>query len=399
MLERTQDAARDARSKLALLEADWSAPLRERLQGGAGRREQRMLDALGTSGEKTVLYALATIMCDLLSGTAELVERLDAASHAAWLDPVAGDADASAQAALSLAWSGRLRRALTSLTGGEGTTPSLPSDTRSAVTLAARKLDDLLDQLGAIIAALAGEFRGERAARERLNRAPSGRHAAILVLDIAGYTVHGEATDERTHNAWAREGLNLAAQWTCALGGRERPERKGDELVVEFPEDGDTSVLAAALIQCHTRALRLTGIEQVRWCFHAGSDCGDVQEHDGDVTGLCVTHASKIAKAGDGRTEASQVAITETLRDRCSTELQREPLGHRGKTVKLDDDGRYTLNTHMIESPGVIDLYVERLTVVAGRLLSELSAERPQAGLRAVPADPDEDQQSESQAG
>jgi class 3 adenylate cyclase len=238
--------------------------------------------------------------------------------------------------------------------------------------MAAEDLLDLLERLTAMGAALAGVFRGDREGRQQATRDRSGRHLSILYLDIAGYTEHGEACDERSHNSWARAGLDLAAQWTRAFGGRERPERRGDDIVVEFAEDGDATVLAAAVVQSHTRALRSTGIDSVAWRFHAGVDCGAVEEQHGDVFGRCLNRAAKIAKRGDGKTDASLVILTQEARERCSPDFRETPIAELGESVSLGEGEQYEVRPVTVSSASVLTRYVGRLGDAAGRLATEL---------------------------
>src|SRR5262249_7791820 len=146
-------------------------------------------------------------------------------------------------------------------------------------------------------------------------------------------------------------------------GGRPRPERKGDELVVVFEQDGDAAVLAACTVLAHTRALRSTGIAEVTWNFHAGVDCGQVEEQDGEVNGLCLNHAAKIAKQGDGREEATLGVLMPEAAQHCSHELADTGGLLPGNEVSFGEDGdqEFTVRPLLVQSAPVFARYVEGL--------------------------------------
>jgi hypothetical protein len=322
--EQAEASTTSAKAKLSILLEDWSAPARERWTRPQ-RRDQRLRVSLATPDSPVELYAFAEGLTQLVELVALLVDLLDGAytSSLETGDPKTGlDTAASA-----LACCIRIRRALTSFLKDE---PLPPPDSEVTLHAAARELLDMTELLGAFTASLAGAFRGVRGGRE-----PTAQHLSVLSLDIAGSSHHSEACDARSHTTWVEDGLDIAAQWTRAFSGWERPERKGDEITIEFEDDGDATALAAAAVLCHTHALRSTGIDAISWRFHSGIDCGEVESLDNNLIGRCLNRAAKIAKCGDGRDGAKLVLLTKQAAERCSDEMLREPVATWGERLTL----------------------------------------------------------------
>jgi orotate phosphoribosyltransferase len=369
---RAQENVDLAVCKLSLLAGDWSAPAKERWAEASGRREERLITSLGASEESAVLYEFSEVLGRVIGFVGALVEHLDAASASNWQE---GDKGTDRETAtMVLTWCGRIRRALVSLAGDEPPVPSAPLEARAAIAFAADELLDLIEQLGAFAAAAAGVFRGVRGGRPALRQVGSARHLSVLSLDLANSTAHASAY-ERTHKKWVNEALDLAAQWTQAFGGWERPERKGDEITVEFENDGDATPLAAAAVLCHARALRLTGIDHLNWRFHAGVDCGEVEANHNAVSGHCLDRAAKIGKHGDGRTESTMVLLTAEATERCSEELRQQPVSCSGEEVVIgafEGSSEVRLRVHTVLSAEALNHLAERLREIGQRLATEL---------------------------
>ena len=285
------------------------------------------VELYGFAGAVTLMVAVLALHVDLLDEAYTC--SLETGKSETGLDTAAG----------ALASCARIRRALTSLLEDGSLAPP---DSEVTLRAAARELLDMTELLGAFAAALTGTFRGIRGGRE-----PSAQHLSILSLDIAGSSHHSDAGDARSHTTWIEGGLDLAAQWARAFSGWERPERKGDEIMVEFEEDGDATVLAAAAVLCHTRALRSTEIGSISWRFHSGVDCGEVESLGHNLIGRCLNRAARIAKCGDGREDAKLVMLTKEAAERCSEQMVREPVATWGERLTLakSEDGEVLMGT------------------------------------------------------
>jgi hypothetical protein len=256
----------EARKKLELLRGDWSVSAYKRWSPKGGRREGRMRAALNAlpPTEPSSFYRVPATLIDSLDRVAGLVEVLDRASARRW---AGGSDEETREAAVFVAQSAAaVERGLISLADPDEAPPSVPGDAAKAIQHVAGQLDDLLERMAAFFGATAGTFCGEDGAR-RPGRSVGGvLQATVLSLDVAGSTVHGEVREERAHNRWLREGLNVAAQWTRAFGGWELADRRGDELFVEYEPDGDAAALAACTLLVHSAALRSLGSNENRAC-------------------------------------------------------------------------------------------------------------------------------------
>lgn len=135
--KRAGTATAAARAKIGILAVDWSKPALERWKK-PGRREDRLLDLLGTPREVPQIYVLPSALATLLTALGELVERLDAASVRLWHAPPA-EAEEKGEAALvvaeaTLRWCAVTHRTLSSF-GGEGDVPQASGEPRAAITV------------------------------------------------------------------------------------------------------------------------------------------------------------------------------------------------------------------------------------------------------------------------
>lgn len=386
----------EACSRLRLLSTEWVSLGSEYWSPLRGRREQRILASLGMPSDPGHIYRLAGCLAKGVAALARLVDLLDYASVTERRAPE--DRTPHEHASLVRERAASAQRTLSTLRPDASPLAAPFEAARPEITAAARDLLALTYRFDALLAALTGTFGGKDLSR-RGEQDLSARHASILSLDIADSTGHGAAIAKREHNAWVRAGTDIAAQWGRAFGGIERPERYGDEVLLEFPEDGDATVLAAAAVLAHVRTLRSTGVDELTWRFHAGIDCGDVEEEDGDMRGMCVNTAAKIAKSGDGKAEASRVILSEAAAGRCSEVLREKPLGESGGEVQLGDhkDRSFTVQTHVVHSNEVISRYVERLDTLDTALLDGIPAiERHDRPLDIESAEEDERPESVS---
>lgn len=371
-----------AARKLELLRTDWSEPARTAIPAPSGRSEERLMSSLGAPREAEELYGMAGSLVSLLGALAELVERLDAASFAAGHGEAGEVERRVAQEAHT--WSARVRQALVSLGEEEPRAAKVASEPRLAIADAAVELLDLLELIGAFAAALSGSYCGQRGARLAPPNAEDARHAAILSLDLTGATPRAEsARNARANKQWVGEGLNLGAQWTRAFGGYEFSDRKGDELTVEFA-DGDGAALAGAAVLVHTAALRSSGVDELRWEFHTGVDCGEIDDDDGsNVIGSPVNRAVKLAKNADAQAQGRYVPIADEGARHCSASLRTEPLSTGGEEVLL---GEIRLQPTLLDSREAIRSVTSRVQAAAERMSDELPAlEEIEAPLQTEP--------------
>jgi hypothetical protein len=369
----------EAREKLELLRGGWSDPAYKRWDPKGGRREGRMRAALNAlpPTDPASFYRVPATLIDSLDRVAGLIEVLDRASANRW---AGGGEEEAREAAVFVARSAAaVERGLISLAEPDRVAPSVPGDSGKAIYQVAGQLDDLLERMAAFFGATAGTFCGEEGTR-RPGRAVGGvRQATVLSLDVAGSTVHGEVREERAHNRWLREGLNVAAQWTRAFGGWELADRRGDELFVEYELDGDAAALAACALLVHAGALRSLGSNEVGWRFHNAIDSGNVEDAGGNnAMGSCLNLAAKLAKTGDAKEENEQVLVTTRAAGHAATELQGTAFATRGeeRPIVFDDDS----TPRVFETPWVLDAdkavetYCENLDGINENLAAEITA-------------------------
>lgn len=368
--ELIRPALEEAEEKLDLLAGDWSAPVRDAVPEPSGRSEERLMSSLGAPRTADEIYGLARSLVSLVAALAELVERLDAASVAAWHREAGEDQRAIAQEAHT--WSTRIRQALVSLGEEEPRVAEVAADPRTAIADAAVDLLDLVELIGAFGAALAGSYCGQKGVRPMPPNAQDARHAAILSLDLAGSTSKAEsARNARANKLWVGEGLNIAAQWTRVFGGYEFSDRKGDELTVEFG-DGDGAALAGAAVLCHTAALRSSGIPGLSWEFHTGVECGEIDDDDGsNVIGSPINRAAKLAKEADTQAGNRYVPVADEGVRHCSAPLRGEPLTVTGGEVTVGD---IRLQPRLLDSTEAMRRVISRVRVAAERMVAELPA-------------------------
>ena len=362
--DRVRKKVESAQAKLALLSGDWSAPALARWPR-PGRREQRLLDSLGSPEKPATPYELSAAFAALAIKVGELVERLDASSALEWEDE-GGEASREI-AATTLTWCATIRRALTSLSD-DGYTPAPPGDVREAITAAAAALLNVAEQLGAFVAAIAGVFRGPEDGEVLARATEEKRNVSILSLDLAGSTTYSDLHGPELGHLWKNEGLDMAAQWTRAFGAWPVSDRRGDDIVVEFEEVGDAAVLCGAAIQQHLAALHSTDADDLTWRARCGADCGQIHDGGGNVTGTCIDRSAKLVKEGDPEGRSGKVFVTQEADGRCSPKLREQPLAGLGVEIELGkrEGIAVTHRPFLIDSGGVVRYFATRLASLAG---------------------------------
>jgi hypothetical protein len=351
---------------LRRLERDWSGPARKAWEQQRGRGPERLLDSLFAPKEGGGMYAFAAALGEIVAAVGRHVELLSVASGKFWADEPAYVGMAARKASEC---AGEVTNVLWSLSGDAVKPAPPPVDDREALRAAAGELLDLVELLDAFSAALAGVYRGHQGRRPDPADAGVSRQVSVLSLDLAGSTANGELLDAGSNYRWVEGGLNLAAQWTRAFGGAELSDRKGDELTIEFPPSGDAGVLSAAFVLRHTAALRSTEAAAVRWTFHAGVDCGQVDDGDGsNVIGSCINRAAKLAKEAEPET---RILIGEAHAEQCSSELRDPPVGEAA--VERTIEGRRVLS-RAIDAERAVAALTERVRIAASTLAASVPA-------------------------
>lgn len=366
--DRVASALEAAQRKLALLQSDWSEPTRKPKPSISGRAKKRILGSLGAAKEAAELLDFASALCDLVGALAEVVERLDAVSAEGWRED--RDQERLEVVRLSLRHCASAGQALRSFEAQEPTALQPEGEIKEQIAVAAGEVLDLVELADGFAAAIAGAYCGPKR-RVPPPNAEEARHAAILSLDLDGSTARAEAVKPSRNKRWIGEGLGMAAQWTRVFGGYEFSDRKGDELTVEFGA-GDRAALAAAAVLCHSAALRSTGVEDVSWTFHAGIDCGEIDDGDGgNVIGSCVNRAAKLAKALEGEDRLRRVPIGEEATRFCSSALRSEPLSGLGEEVLI---GERQVHPRLLDASIAIKQLSAQVQAAAAEIAAELPA-------------------------
>jgi hypothetical protein len=364
-----QEFTADALSKLNLLSEDWAAPARERWSGDdEPRRNRRIVASLLDPRGETEVYAFPRALATLVNAIGTLVERLDAASAREWME----QGGAGSTAGDTLQWCAGIRLALTTLRTDGGSQLSVPDDSREALTLAADELLDVVSQIRAFAAALAGDYRGPKhgVATQR----DDARDATALSVDIADSSERGNAQESGAYELWQEDGLNRAAQWARAFGGGETRPRKGDDLWAEYGGDVDAAILCAAAVQQQAAALRATDDHNLIWRFHTAVDHGRLHGATGDNTiSAALNTASKLAKKCDKDAASGSVFTTRAALERCSPVLREdETLIAESTHVSLDGRDIEVIRLH----PRVL---MAKVTAAVQALGERIAGETPTA--------------------
>lgn len=355
-----------ARDKLAALDWDWAAVVRESWKDTPSKRHQRVLASLGAPEGDTKAYELPARLIALVEALAPLAEQINRASGRLWEEESAAEDSAIPAAAFDLY--ARVHNVLESF-GDEIEVASPPSDLRDALVAAAEGLLDLTDRIRAFIAAVSGEFRGSLDDY----RQPLGenkRSVSVLSVDIVGSGEHGRLHNGEEHRKWVSGALNVAAQWSRAFAGREGRSRVGDEVWIEF-SPSDAPILAAAATLQHAVALRSTGLAQISWSFHAGVDAGELEDdHPANVISRTMDRVTGLAKKCDPKAEVEAVYLTPEAFQACSAQLHKAELEVRLKEVELVGEEIHPL---AIEADTVMAAFCARLDELVPQL-SQMSA-------------------------
>jgi hypothetical protein len=350
---------RIAAKKIEQLTCEWEKPVKDKWGESSLRLERAAVVSMAAPERQLALYQLPSSLADLITGIGALCERLDRASEELWLDSAVAGQTAVEVTSTVVAYAAEVKGRLTSLEEGPVDPAPTPSEPMAALALAAEELFDLLRQVQALLAAMAGDYRGPKDAR-LVDPPFDKRNSSVLSLDIAGSRRH-EREHRETHNAWKNEGLDIAAQWARALTGREGKHREGDDIWFEFAV-GDEAVIAAALIQAQAEALASTGIDEISRDFHVAVDAGELEQANvGTTNGHCMDTVTKIAKAADRSAETTHVFVSPEAWRHCSTGLRdagvRAPAWER--EIVLDDETK--MNVVAVDSGELLRRYCERL--------------------------------------
>jgi hypothetical protein len=246
-----------------------------------------------------------------------------------------------------------------------------------ALAEAATMMLELMEHIAIFTAALAGEFCcvSNPFTQPSSPEPPSQREACMLVMDIKGYRAHLKATDAVSHHSWTMRGVELAAQWARACGGLERPEVKGDEIVIEFGP-ADSAALAAAAVLCHASALRSMNTDAFSWHFHNGTDHGNIEIRENNVMGECINNASAFAKhETDG---ANDVKLTAKAKQQCPTDLSALSSWRNLGMLPVGKDGagkEFQVSVVAIDGVEIVSALTERVRRVADEIKDAFAAE------------------------
>lgn len=323
-VERGRAFAAAALEALDVLTRGTSSELRATWQP-ARKAERRLLDALKTPCIPDGLFALARQTAESVLRLGDLVERTSAwASEAEQTD-----AERAAIAAEIVDACAALEATMTSLSSAPAM-PALRGNADDSRALISERLTRVCALLRMRAAAPASRYVAPR--RATTPRVPGpARRRTVLVADLAGSTPHSLENAHASSKSWARDGLNLVAQWGRAFGGEEVNERGGDDIFIEF-ETADRGVLCAAVVQQHVKALRCMGLSGLAWSFRIAVDTGEMSDDENVVHGANLNTAAKLGKFRHDDADATErVLVTPATIELCSPML-RESL-----STALDD--------------------------------------------------------------
>lgn len=359
-----------AKQKLELLEQPWERPAEDQWKDSL-KLERVTLESMAAPEKPLPLYQLPFALISVLEALASLVERLDQSSFELWNGAGAGGGVAVAELAVQVA--AEARQKLTTFSDSEPPRPALPEDPHEALGLAAGELLDSLRRIKALLAAISGVYRGPQDSRIPTPTSDK-RNSSVLSLDIAHSRTHLREQPQN-HNVWKNEGLDIAAQWGRAFGGREGKHREGDDIWFEFPV-GDAVVIAAACVQCQARALGSTKLDSIDREFHAAVDAGELEQGNfGNTLGACMDRVTKIAKACDPAAATNSVFVSPEAWTHCSTALRDDSFRNAEweKEVELDDGTR--IAPVAVDPEALLRGYCERVAEFGATLQGRIEAE------------------------
>jgi hypothetical protein len=347
-----------AARKIDQLRGAWERPVKKRWGDSELRLERSAVVSMSAPEKPLAFYQLPGALADLIAGIGEICGRLDRASAELWRDPESGT-EALEIARVAVRHATRVRARLTSLEAEPAEVPLVPEEARGALALAAEELFDLVRQIKALMAGVAGDYRGPLHGR-LLEPPVDKRNSTVLSLDIARSRSH-EREHRDTHNEWKNQGLDIAAQWARALHGREGKHREGDDIWFEF-DVGDKALIGAALIQAHAAAMASTGIDEISREFHVALDTGELEQGNvANTNGPCMDRVTKIARPADPETKTNHVFVSQEAWRHCSTGL------HDAEVRAIEWEGEITLddgtkmNVVAIDSEVLLRRYCEGL--------------------------------------
>ncbi len=390
VVDHVQIYTSSAHEKLERLKADQGSVPRP-WSSAAGRREEQLAQLLGTSTEASPMYCLAGALVELVEAIARIAEFLDAASSAHWDGHASADMTAygysgevghdTRPSLLASRWSLRAMESLMTVASLRQPLPDVGANEESTLAGAATALLELTEQIAMFTAAIAGAFCCPPH-RPAAPEPSSQRETTMLVMDIEGYRAHRREHRKDTeivkHRNWTMRGIELVAQWARAYGGVERPEFRGDDILMEFEGSADSAALAAASVLSHTSALRSMNIDAFGWRFHNGIDHGYVDFRDNNAMGECIDNAAAFSKLGEA--EANDVKLTEKAWEQCSPDLPgRSSSRELGDLPVGKDKKGEEFFVHVLALDGVemVVALAERLRRVAGETKDAFAEEPP----------------------
>jgi len=361
-----------AERRLDLLGEPWEKPAKERWKSPL-KLERVTIESMAVPDKPLNLYQFPAALATLLEALGLMVERIDSVSVAFWRDSDVQGAMETARLAIHV--SAEVRQRLTSLSEEEPTLSTLPEDPGPAIQAAAHGLTDATRLLKAFLAAVTGIYRGAQDAR--ISPPPvDKRNSSVLSLDIAGSRQH-ERQYPQTHREWRSDGLDIAAQWGRAFGGREGKHREGDDLWFEFPV-GDSAILAAACVQCQATALGSTQLDPIKREFHAAVDAGELEQgNKGNTQGSCMDRVTGVAKACDAKADTSYVYVTPEAWDHCSAGLRDAHLRDEKWEDEVELDDGTKLKPIAMDSERLLRRYCERLAELAVTIRARVAEQAP----------------------
>jgi hypothetical protein len=354
--------------KVAELKRDWASELRARWSEPLSIERALLRSTYAFPGDHAPIFDLAHAFCNAVESFIAIVGTLSVYARPAPQSSLFDDAGIPGQAdrdvgiedsdevsRSAIADASGLVTALRSMRDRTDSTVWLGSSPDRAVAVA-EHLRKVMFVLRRYMAAFA--WRLDRFPEE--SRPRGTRNSVVLYTDIAGSTRRSQESGHVTNTAWKNDGLNLIYQWGLAFGARELPQRRGDDIVLEFV-DADSAVLAATMAQEHLSALRLTNDSRLHYETHCGIDQDWVTDVDGENRiSAAFDRAAKLSKGLPNNT----IGVTEEVARECSGALQRF-LAARGEPIHLDSDAsRGHFTPHIVDREGLLSAYAARLSGV-----------------------------------
>jgi hypothetical protein len=387
--------AEKARATLAQLVDDWQK-LVHRGWPRPSKLERSVLRSIAAPKDAVGIFDLADGLAQLVISLSRVVQRLEGASAGLWAsgqdgDGTRADAGEHAREAVREVRSCCADVRLT-LLGDRRLAGPRPEGTgaRAELKAVAGELLEVTKVLGTFAAAVAGVYRGTRGQRAPVQLPPE-REATVLFVDITKSVERALRDGFEVTANWKNSGLNLAAQWAKAFGGREVQDRPGDAVWLDFGQHPDAAVMCAGAIQQHMRALRLTGLQSLSWTMHMAVDEGRLRDADGGcVAGDCIDRSARCAKVEyDGKRDDG-VLVTQETATRCSADLRENGvMSELPQEIELagEDLPGSRITPFSVDSKRVLRVLRNRVHALTERLLPQVEAPEEEPLLASAEAD------------